>query len=194
MSEQLKDILAQRGAQYGDFKVLAQFSQDLRRMFLLYMQQHNPSGLEVLQPYMLETIQMMGTKLGRIACGNPFNEDSWRDIAGYAELTADLADNDVEEAMALAIAAAHEEARREVHEEAPEGIADPDVPEVHQHAPNPEEKAGESSLDAELHEHTQERGEVELVEPERNVRPADLSSVGIEPEHTKPLPHMSGNI
>lgn len=194
MSEQLKEILEQRGAEYGDFKVIASFSQDLRRLFLGYMQKHNPERLEFLQPYMLETLQMFGTKLGRIACGNPFNEDSWRDIAGYADLTANLVHGDVEEAKARAIAAAHEEARKQAQEEAPETIVDPDVPEAHAGGAGPKEKTGESSVDAELHEHTHEHGDVELINTARNVKPADLSAVGIEPEHTKPLPHVSGNI
>lgn len=36
-----------------------------------------------------EALEMIASKIARILNGNTNNEDSWRDIAGYATLVAD---------------------------------------------------------------------------------------------------------
>lgn len=37
-----------------------------------------------------ESLEMVAHKIGRILAGNPHYEDHWRDIAGYATLSANL--------------------------------------------------------------------------------------------------------
>ena len=84
MSNDLNTILAERGAQYGDFSAQARLSQRLKSV----VRDHRPAGLP-LNASQTESMEMILHKIARIVNGNPDNEDSWRDIAGYATLIAD---------------------------------------------------------------------------------------------------------
>lgn len=44
---------------------------------------------ESLPAYMVEALEMIAHKMGRIVNGDPFYHDSWHDIVGYAKLVAD---------------------------------------------------------------------------------------------------------
>jgi hypothetical protein len=76
-------ILAERGKNYGKFYSHAGITQDLKRNIVL-----TPSYGKC-DDSMREALDMIAHKIGRILNGNPFYEDSWRDIAGYATLVAD---------------------------------------------------------------------------------------------------------
>ena len=39
---------------------------------------------------MLESLTLICHKLARIANGDPFYDDSWKDIAGYSQLVVDI--------------------------------------------------------------------------------------------------------
>lgn len=76
-------ILAERGKTHGDFSNQAECAQDLKKAFYLWAM-HNR-----LTPYMKESVDMILHKLARISTGDPFVEDHWDDIAGYAKLASD---------------------------------------------------------------------------------------------------------
>lgn len=81
----IKDILSERGSRYGDFAGHALLTQALKDTFA----EHSVS-YERLIPPMVEAIEMIFHKLGRIGNGNPFYADSWVDIVGYAQLVVDI--------------------------------------------------------------------------------------------------------
>jgi hypothetical protein len=75
--------LAQRGDRYGSFGDHAGLSQALQLQIFLHKEQD-------YTPAMREAITMICHKLARIANGDPYYDDSWRDIAGYAQLVVDI--------------------------------------------------------------------------------------------------------
>ncbi len=79
-------ILAERGKTHGDFSNQAECAQDLKKAFYAWAQ-HNTK----LAPYMREAVDMILHKLARAATGDPFVQDHWDDIAGYATLVSDRA-------------------------------------------------------------------------------------------------------
>jgi hypothetical protein len=80
-SVSIDDTLAQRGTRYGSFKNHAKLSQQLQTVALVH---------SLPEPYMQESAAMICHKLARIANGDPYYDDSWRDIAGYAQLVVDI--------------------------------------------------------------------------------------------------------
>lgn len=82
MAEQ-KDIdatLTERGKRYGDFSGHARVTYDLKRAM------YAAPNFRRLPDDMKEALDMIAHKIGRILNGDPFYDDSWRDIAGYARL------------------------------------------------------------------------------------------------------------
>lgn len=79
----LQAMLDERGSRYGKFVDHAACTQDLKR--IIYDRIKDKS----LHADQLEALEMIAHKIGRIVCGDPDYEDSWRDIAGYATLVAD---------------------------------------------------------------------------------------------------------
>lgn len=91
----IAETLQERGSRYGSFVGDAQVAQELKTV-LKDTASRNPrlsSNWESLDPDMQEALEMMSTKMGRIVHGDPWYEDSWRDIAGYATLVADRLEN-----------------------------------------------------------------------------------------------------
>lgn len=76
-------ILAERGKTHGDFSNQAECAQDLKKAFRAWAK-HNKQ----LTPYMKEAVDMILHKLARAATGDPFVQDHWDDIAGYATLVS----------------------------------------------------------------------------------------------------------
>lgn len=76
----IRPVLKQRGKEYGDFVQMAIRIQEIKRAMITPQR---------LPDHMQEALDLIATKIGRILTGNPNNEDSWRDIAGYATLVAD---------------------------------------------------------------------------------------------------------
>lgn len=69
-------VSAERGNSYGDFSKIAADAQTLKCMLVT-------AQMTVVQR---EAMQMICTKLARLANGDPNHIDSWFDIAGYADL------------------------------------------------------------------------------------------------------------
>lgn len=80
-SVSIDDTLTQRGTRYGSFKHHAKLSQQLQTTALVH---------SLPEPYMQEAATMICHKLARISNGDPYYDDSWRDIAGYAQLVVDI--------------------------------------------------------------------------------------------------------
>jgi len=49
-----------------------------------------------MQPYMHEALDMIQHKIARILNGDPYYEDSWVDVIGYAQLALDRIREDTE--------------------------------------------------------------------------------------------------
>ena len=75
-------ILNERGSNYGSFKDVAGFAQEMKNAIRMC----NNSELDDDQ---IEALDMIASKIARIVNGNPNHLDSWIDIAGYATLVAD---------------------------------------------------------------------------------------------------------
>ena len=84
MSDNINDILTQRGSRYGTFVGHAEVTQDLKRCMANHLAKRN----KVLADDQWEALEMIAHKIGRIINGDPDYDDSWKDIAGYAELVA----------------------------------------------------------------------------------------------------------
>lgn len=77
--------LTERGNRYGPFKGHAEITQDLKDVIDLHLNLR----LKTLSPSQHEALDMICHKIGRIVNGDPDYDDSWIDIAGYAQLVAD---------------------------------------------------------------------------------------------------------
>ena len=78
-------ILEQRGNRYGTFQDNAFTSQSLKDIM-----RNTPNyNLGVLEMYHIEALEMIFHKIARILNGDPNYDDSWVDIAGYAQLVVD---------------------------------------------------------------------------------------------------------
>lgn len=86
--------LAQRGSRYGIFAVHAEHTQALKDLLRKLMGQGKWDSLHQDQK---EALEMIAHKLGRITNGDPNYDDSWRDIAGYAQLVANRLAGQVEQ-------------------------------------------------------------------------------------------------
>lgn len=72
--------LAERGSRYGEFCRHASITQELKRTVFGSCSSNHFSDSQ------REALEMILHKIGRIVNGDPNYDDSWRDIAGYAEL------------------------------------------------------------------------------------------------------------
>ena len=78
----VNNILTQRGPRYGSFETQALITQDLKRMIRRYATQQDTA----MCPDQWEALDMICSKIARIINGDPDYDDSWVDIAGYAQL------------------------------------------------------------------------------------------------------------
>jgi len=85
ISATIDETLEQRGTRYGVFKHHAALSVILRTTIFQHYTQVHPDGPQ-LSYSQVEAITMILHKLARIANGDANYDDSWKDIAGYAEL------------------------------------------------------------------------------------------------------------
>ena len=76
-------ITDERGRQYGDFTHQGVIAQDLKA----YMREQD--GWRRLKSHQKESLDMIAHKISRILNGDPQHRDSWVDIAGYAQITAE---------------------------------------------------------------------------------------------------------
>jgi hypothetical protein len=78
----LDKILVERGKTHGDYSHHSACSQQIKTVIRSW-------GYENLSIHERETLEMIAHKMARILTGDPHFEDHWRDIAGYATLSAD---------------------------------------------------------------------------------------------------------
>jgi hypothetical protein len=78
----VQQVLLERGSRYGKFTGHALITQTLKEVMF------NTDNWATLAPDQKEALEMIVHKIGRILNGDPNYDDSWRDIAGYAELVA----------------------------------------------------------------------------------------------------------
>lgn len=83
MTNDLQQILAERGERYGKFKDHAQISQNLKNAMAIR------AGWSRLAPDQKEALEMIAHKIARILNGDASYADSWLDVAGFAKLVAD---------------------------------------------------------------------------------------------------------
>ena len=84
----LDKVLSDRGDKYGPFSDHAAITVSLKNDMhaaLVRNPQFNKLSNEA-RAVIQEAVDMICHKLGRIGNGDPFYDDSWRDIAGYARL------------------------------------------------------------------------------------------------------------
>lgn len=85
MTQQITEILQERGKRYGVFTGHATITQDLKTCIKLHLGERNKD----LAPDQQEALDMICHKIGRVINGDANYADSWVDIAGYAKLVAD---------------------------------------------------------------------------------------------------------
>lgn len=78
-------ILDERGKRYGTFMGHSEVTQELKRV----INNHLKIRQKVMAEDQMESLDMICHKIGRIINGDPNYDDSWVDIAGYAQLVAD---------------------------------------------------------------------------------------------------------
>lgn len=93
MSE-TRQILEERGKRYGPFKNHADISRALKEVTLGLGRRDDgtfiPTNHLALEPYQRESLEMIFHKIARILNGDTNYDDSWKDIAGYAQLVVDI--------------------------------------------------------------------------------------------------------
>ena len=79
----VEETLAERAKVYGSFRDLSDTAQSLKDVMA------STSGYSRLSNVHMEALDLIATKIARILTGDPYHEDSWLDIAGYATLAKD---------------------------------------------------------------------------------------------------------
>lgn len=82
-----RETLNDRGQRYGDFAEHAAIAQELQRTI------HSRGGWYRLPDPQRQALTTISDKIARILNGDPNYIDSWRDIAGYAQLVVDQLQN-----------------------------------------------------------------------------------------------------
>ena len=77
--------LSERGQRYGKFEDHAEHSLAIKTLLFTLLGEEKAKTLKADQ---VEAICMIAHKLARITNGDPHYDDSWRDVAGYAQLVA----------------------------------------------------------------------------------------------------------
>jgi hypothetical protein len=78
----IQETLADRGKRYGSYSIHASVTQAIKGIIYQY-------GKDKYTPAQREALDMIAHKIGRIVAGDPNYDDSWVDIAGYAQLVVD---------------------------------------------------------------------------------------------------------
>ena len=76
----VNDTLSTREGQYGQYRVVSQISQDIKKIM------RQSPNYYVMPDYARESLDMIANKMARILNGNYYLNDSWHDIGGYAAL------------------------------------------------------------------------------------------------------------
>lgn len=76
----VEGTLNARGERYGEFEEHARITQNIKRAM------RDSPNWKGLDDAMKESLEMVAHKIGRILNGDPYYDDSWHDVAGYASL------------------------------------------------------------------------------------------------------------
>ena len=90
---EVRDILNQREKEYGSFRRISRIAQDLK-IAVIEPALNSSSGIA---DYQREAIEMICSKMARVAEGDNNKIDTWQDIAGYATLVVDILKKEEEE-------------------------------------------------------------------------------------------------
>jgi hypothetical protein len=77
---EISETLSTREGQYGQYKVVSQISQDIKKIM------RQSPNYYTMPDYARESLDMIANKMARILNGNYYLNDSWHDIGGYAAL------------------------------------------------------------------------------------------------------------
>jgi hypothetical protein len=80
MSKDVSETLEQRETRYGEYKRVSTTAQWLKNVM------RGGESWDKMEPYMQESLDLIANKLARIVNGDPFYDDSWHDVGGYAKL------------------------------------------------------------------------------------------------------------
>lgn len=80
MSEHIDNIHRERNSKYGDWQTQSAVAQAIKDAYKL------GSSYKDCSPAILEKLDMIANKLSRAVNGDPYYQDTWDDIAGYALL------------------------------------------------------------------------------------------------------------
>ena len=83
-----KATLVERGKRYGPFTEHAKIAQGFKTIMYSTMSWNDCSADKK------QALEMFADKIARILNGDPTYDDSWRDIAGYAQLIVDELNKD----------------------------------------------------------------------------------------------------
>lgn len=93
----IHQVLEERGSRYGSFETHALITQTLKKVLREgYESTHPGKSYYDLAPDILEELDMIAHKLGRVVNGDPEYIDSHTDISGYATLVADRLEHDLQ--------------------------------------------------------------------------------------------------
>ena len=79
----IEQTLEERGARYGRFDEQAVLAQCIKNILSAHASLWR---LHQANHVMREALDMIASKLARIACGDPTYKDNWHDIIGYCTL------------------------------------------------------------------------------------------------------------
>lgn len=79
----LEQLLAERKSTHGEYRTHAMFSQSIKGII------KSSPNWDGMCDHQKETLEMIAHKIGRILAGDADFDDHWKDISGYAKLTAD---------------------------------------------------------------------------------------------------------
>jgi hypothetical protein len=80
MTKDITETLDQRENRYGSYVQVAATAQELKDIL------RAGHSWRIMEAYMQESLDLIANKLARIANGDPFYDDSWHDVGGYAKL------------------------------------------------------------------------------------------------------------
>ena len=80
MTKDITETLGQREGRYGEYVNVAATAQQLKETL------RSGASWIMMEAYMQESLDLIANKLARIVNGDPFYDDSWHDVGGYAKL------------------------------------------------------------------------------------------------------------
>ncbi len=80
MTKDVTETLDQREGRYGSYVHVAATAQELKEIL------RRGHSWGIMEAYMQESLDLIANKLARIVNGDPFYDDSWHDVGGYAKL------------------------------------------------------------------------------------------------------------